>query len=143
MLKWRRICKALGFWTMQILYYTMCMWMDSPFATTKVGEGRAQTVSISILRARFVEHGHRCNDDALCLKAGRDSASARQQATEDIVIATRLCAVEQRPSPSKRRLRRLQKYEAYNITPCGVPRECSSNRRIRGRALPGIFVFTI
>jgi len=64
-------CKALGFWTMQILYSHDCMWMDSRFATTRVGEAEHRRCRHDSSRKVLVEHGDiDVNDDALCLKAG-------------------------------------------------------------------------
>jgi len=46
------LLKRSGFWTVQILTRTMCMWTISPSATTRAGAGRRRTESISTHRKR-------------------------------------------------------------------------------------------
>jgi polygalacturonase len=83
------LLKRSGFWTVQILY-SHDIHVDGVTIRNNEGGKGPSTDGIDIDSSRkvFVEHADiDVNDDALCLKAGRDSDGLRvNRPTEDIVI---------------------------------------------------------
>ena len=83
------LLKRSGFWTVQILY-SHDIHVDGVIIRNNEGGKGPSTDGIDIDSSRKVEVKHAdidVNDDALCLKAGRDSDGLRvNRPTEDIVI---------------------------------------------------------
>ena len=83
------VLKRSGFWTVQILY-SHDIHVDGVIIRNNEGGKGPSTDGIDIDSSRKVEVEHAdidVNDDALCLKAGRDSDGLRvNRPTEDIVI---------------------------------------------------------
>jgi len=83
------VLKRSGFWTVHVLYSDHVK-IDGVFIRNNEGGKGPSTDGIDIDSSRqvLVEHADiDVNDDALCLKAGRDSDGLRvNRPTEDIVI---------------------------------------------------------
>jgi polygalacturonase len=118
--------KRSGFWTVQILY-SHDITIDGVIIRNNEGGKGPSTDGIDIDSSRKVLVAHAdidVNDDALCLKAGRDSDGLRvNRATEDIVIRDSIirhgAAAITIGSETSGGFRNI---EAYNITALsGVP----------------------
>ncbi|MCU1253096.1 MAG: endopolygalacturonase [Edaphobacter sp.] len=118
--------KRSGFWTVQILYSHDII-IDGVIIRNNEGGKGPSTDGIDIDSSRKVLVAHAdidVNDDALCLKAGRDSDGLRvNRATEDIVIRDSIirhgAAAITIGSETSGGFRNI---EAYNITALsGVP----------------------
>ena len=83
------LLKRSGFWTVQVLYSDHVMIDDVTIRNNEGGKGPS-TDGIDIDSSRQVVVAHAdidVNDDALCLKAGRDSDGLRvNRPTEDVVL---------------------------------------------------------
>jgi polygalacturonase len=83
------LLKRSGFWTVQVLYSDHVMIDDVTIRNNEGGKGPS-TDGIDIDSSRHVVVSHAdidVNDDALCLKAGRDSDGLRvNRPTEDVVL---------------------------------------------------------
>jgi len=120
------LLKRSGFWTMQILYSHDVHVDGFTIRNNEGGRGPSTDgVDIDSSRKVLVEHGDiDVNDDALCLKAGRDSDGLRvNRPTEDIVIRDTIvrsgAAAITIGSETSGGFRNI---EAYNITAlAGVP----------------------
>jgi polygalacturonase len=120
------ILKRSGFWTVQILY-SHDITIDGVTIRNNEGGKGPSTDGIDIDSSRKVEVAHAdidVNDDALCLKAGRDSDGLRvNRPTEDVIIRDSIirrgAAAITIGSETSGGFRNI---EAYNITALsGVP----------------------
>jgi polygalacturonase len=118
--------KRSGFWTVQVLY-SHDITIDGVIIRNNEGGKGPSTDGIDIDSSRKVEVAHAdidVNDDALCLKAGRDSDGLRvNRPTEDIIIRDSIirhgAAAITIGSETSGGFRNI---EAYNITALsGVP----------------------
>ena len=120
------LLKRSGFWTLQILYSHDIHVDELTIRNNEGGKGPSTDgVDIDSSRSVLVEHADiDVNDDALCLKAGRDSDGLRvNRPTEDVVIRDSIvrhgAAAITIGSETSGGFRNI---EAYNITALsGVP----------------------
>jgi polygalacturonase len=117
------LLKRSGFWTLQILYSHVVHVNNVTIRNNEGGKGPSTDgIDIDSSSKILVEHADiDVNDDALCLKAGRDSDGLRvNRSTEDIVIrdsiVRRGAAAITIGSETSGGFRNI---EAYNITALG------------------------
>ncbi len=150
------VLKRSGFWTVQILYSHDIHVDEVTIRNNEGGKGPSTDgIDIDSSRKVLVEHADiDVNDDALCLKAGRDSDGLRvNRATEDIIVRDSIvrngAAAFTIGSETSGGFHNI---EAYNITalngvPSGVLFKSSSTRggyardiRIHDFTLEGVAV---
>src|SRR6202034_1535502 len=123
------LLKRSGFWTVQVLYSDHVIIDGIVIRNNEGGKGPSTDgIDIDSSRNVLVEHADiDVNDDALCLKSGRDSDGLRvNRPTEDIVIRDSIIRRGPAATPTGSETSGgFRNSEAYNHTalsgvPCGV-----------------------